>query len=201
MRTYTITRVDKSFDWASIPSFNIDCNLWLPKAQITATSQICYDDNAIYVRQYATEENIRAEEIGQLGQPFKDSCLEFFLSPLPNDSRYINIECNPNGCIFLGIGKIENGQINLFRLIKEVMPIQPKIIKTEAGWTLTYSIPFNFIQMFFPEFNPKPGVSIRANAYKCGDNTVQPHYLAWNPVELPNPNFHCPDFFGTMYFQ
>ncbi len=201
MRTYTISRVRDTLDWETIPSFNIDNNLWLPEAPISATAQICYDSNAIYVRQCAEELEIRAEETGPLGQPFQDSCLEFFFSPLPNDSRYINIECNPNGCLFLGIGKIEDGRTNLYRLVKNVLPIQPEITTNETGWSVTYAIPFPFIRMFFPEFAPASGDILRANAYKCGDKTVQPHYLSWNPIDLPNPNFHCPDFFGTMSFE
>lgn len=36
----------------------------------------------------------------------RDSCMEFFLKPNPeNDSRYLNFELNPRGTLFLGIGK------------------------------------------------------------------------------------------------
>lgn len=201
MREYTISRVGTTIDWFSIPSLAIDNNLWLPEAPVSATAQLCYNDDALHICLTAQEKNIRAEESGPIGEPCNDSCLEFFFSPLADDERYINIECNPNGCVYLGIGRVEDGRVNLFRLVKKAMPIQPEIVRTQTGWSVTYSIPFDFIRMFFPGFNPKSGASIRANAYKCGDKTVQPHYLAWNPVDLPNPNFHCPDFFGTMYFQ
>jgi hypothetical protein len=40
--------------------------------------------------------------------------------------------------------------------------------------------------------------TIRANFYKCGDLTAHPHFLSWNPIDLPKPDFHRPEFFGTL---
>ena len=42
---------------------------------------------------------------------------------------------------------------------------------------------------------------ICGNFYKCGDETVQPHYYSWNPVELVDPDFHRSEFFGKLYFE
>ena len=42
--------------------------------------------------------------------------------------------------------------------------------------------------------------SIRANFYKCADRTAHPHFLAWNRVDAPAPDFHRPDFFGELIF-
>jgi len=40
-----------------------------------------------------------------------------------------------------------------------------------------------------------------ANFYKCGDDTSKRHYLSWNPVKTPNPDFHRPEYFGTLNFK
>jgi hypothetical protein len=40
--------------------------------------------------------------------------------------------------------------------------------------------------------------SLRANIYKCGDKCDQPHFLSWSPIGLPNPDFHCPEWFGEI---
>ena len=42
------------------------------------------------------------------------------------------------------------------------------------------------------------GLRLRGNFYKCGDATVQPHYLAWNPVTSAVPAFHRPEDFGEI---
>ena len=198
MKTYTIVRQEDRIQWDSVPTLSIDTVLWLPAAPISAKAQVCYTESALHVCLTATEPNIRAEESGPLGQPCNDSCLEFFFSPVPTDSRYFNIECNPNGCIYLGFG---SDRYNLVRLIPEKMPIVPQISRTSDGWRVEYSVPYTFIRQFFPEFSPVSGSAIRANFYKCGDETVQPHYLSWNPVELVKPDFHRPDFFASMYFE
>ena len=38
----------------------------------------------------------------------------------------------------------------------------------------------------------------KANFYKCGDETLHPHFGCWNPVVAEEPNFHLPEFFGTL---
>lgn len=41
---------------------------------------------------------------------------------------------------------------------------------------------------------------IFGNFCKCADETAYPHYLTWNPIDLPQPNYHCPEFFGEIRF-
>ena len=45
------------------------------------------------------------------------------------------------------------------------------------------------------------GRTMRANFYKCGDLLPRPHFLSWNAISLPRPDFHCPEFFGTLRFM
>ena len=165
---------------------------------ISAQAQVCYDDENLYVRLSAVETNIRAELFGLLDQICEDSCLEFFFCPIASDSRYFNIECNPNGCLFLGFG---NNVQNLMRLIPENPPIQPVVKRTTDGWETVYAVPYTFIRQFFPDFSPAPGTQMRGNFYKCGDETVQPHYLCWNPVPMQNCAFHNPARFGILRFE
>ena len=196
MRTYTIIRRGENFSWAQVPGLFIDNLQWSPEVPICAQAQLCYDQDAIYVRLAATEPFIRAEETGKLGMPCLDSCLEFFFCPSDQDDRYFNIEYNPNACLCFGFGfgcRV--------RLVVSDDLLNPQVSVTEDGWQITFQLPLKLIRQFVPEFTPVSGGSIRANCYKCGNLTVQPHYLSWNKVELPNPNFHCPPHFGTMYFE
>jgi hypothetical protein len=41
---------------------------------------------------------------------------------------------------------------------------------------------------------------IMGNFYKCADDTAFKHYLSWNPILTPNPDFHRPEFFGELRF-
>jgi hypothetical protein len=47
---------------------------------------------------------------------------------------------------------------------------------------------------------PAPGVRWRANFYKCAEHNSHPHWLMWAPIDFPKPNFHLPEFFGTLEF-
>lgn len=198
MRSYTIKKIQGTPDWSTVPVMPIDTLLWTDSIDITAQAQLCWDQEALYLRMEAVEPHIRMEETGKLAMVCLDSCLEFFFSPVERPG-YFNIEMNPNGAIWLGYGPTPK---ELMRLVvpKIETLFNSKVEFTEGGWVLTYQIPFAFVRRFFPEFEAKEGTKMRANAYKCGDLTVKPHYLAWNPIDLEHPKFHCPEYFGNLIF-
>ncbi|MDO4488185.1 MAG: carbohydrate-binding family 9-like protein [Eubacteriales bacterium] len=200
MKEYTIIR---KTDWDNVPRLSIDHKEVMDfDEDIRAWAQVCYDDEYLYVRLSAYEKNIRAEQTGRFDMPCYDSCLEFFFSPDNNSLKYFNIEMNPNCSMFLGIGTNIEDLIRLDQLRKNgKFSFNPSVEYTEDGWVLTYSIPYSFIRFFFPNFNPKSGDTMRANAFKCGDKCVTPHYLSWNPVDPTVKNsFHNPHAFGLMKF-
>lgn len=198
MNTYLIKRCSQPINWDQIPALSISNYLWMEPLSISANAQLCYDDEALYVHMWATEKNILAEQDGPTGLPNLDSCLEFFFSPDPEDSRYFNFEFNPLVCVNVGFGYDRYKHV---RLLRDGEFFQAKVNCTENGWEIFYQIPYDFIRWFFPGFSPASGDQMRANFYKCGDHTAEPHYIAWNPVTQENPDFHVPTFFGTLYFE
>ena len=199
MKSYIITKKNEELNWNNVPALQVDTVQWLPDAGISAQAQLCYDEEAIYVRMTAKEANIRAQETGEVGMPCLDSCLEFFFCPMPHNKTYFNVEMNPNCCLYLGIG---TDRYDLIRLLShDENPFGAEAARTEDGWQLTYRIPVAFVQRFFPEFKAESGAMMRGNFYKCGDLTVQEHYYAWNPVETENPDFHLSEYFGKLYFE
>lgn len=197
MRTYTIQKIQGAPRWDAVPVMPIDNLLWTDSIDVSAQAQICYDEDYLYLRMEAVEPNIRMEETDILAAVCQDSCLEFFLRPTER-MDYFNIEFNPNKIVYLGFG---SGVHNLIRLLPDTDALfAPCVEFTNDGWVLTYRVPFSFVKQFFPEFEVKEGVKMYANAYKCGDETVKPHYLAWNPVNSMTPAFHRPQDFGTLIF-
>ena len=198
MREYTIVKKGAALDWQQVPALEIDNLLWTEKSDIQAKAQLCYDEKAIYVHLSAVEKYIRAEHTSVTGMPCEDSCLEFFFSPYEGDERYFNIEYNPNCCMYLGMGtNVET----LVRMLPEVEPFHPEARRTEVGWEIFYTIPLSFINMFFPDFRLESGRKMRANCFKCGDLTVNPHFFSWNAVTSETPAFHRPCDFGLMHFE
>ena len=199
MKQYTIKRF--AGDWSQIPVIDIDTVYLDTPDSIKAWAQIAYDDKGILVHQWTTEENFLAEQTGALGEPCKDSCLEFFFALDPEDPRYINIEFNANGCIYLGLGKADNnpGLVRMLVSVKEVFA--PEINREEKGWEITYCVPYSFITMFYPDFKAESGKVIHANVYKCADKSQPAHYMSWSPITTQQLSFHRRECFGTMQFE
>ena len=200
MKQYTITKCGEAPDWNVIPSLSIDEIYKEPSDWIGAWAQIAWNEEKLFVRLRAQEEEIRAEERGPVGSPCEDSCLEFFFSPMEDDIRYFNIEYNANACIYLGLGV--NVQ-TLVRLIPEDLDeiFFPKVVRYEGGWEVSYEIPYSFIRRVFPNFEAKSGKVMRANCFKCAEKTSRSHFRSWSPIEGVQNTFHRPDCFGAMIFE
>ncbi len=204
MKEAVIKRVNGTVDWEQIPCIDINEPLRGKATEVKAHAQICYDDNALYLRLTAFEKYIRAEENGPLGMPCEDSCLEFFFSPNEGDWRYLNLEFNPNCCLYIGMG---SGPHDLVRFVFEDESVPgvsfcPKVEYTEDGWNITYQMPYSFIRRYFPDFKAFSGKNMRANFYKCADLGETPHHLQWNPITRTGVSvFHTPQEFGTLHFE
>ena len=199
MKTYTLKKITGTPDWNTIEVMPIDTLLWTDPLPITAQAQICWDEDALYLRMEAVEPNIRMEESDPLAEICSDSCLEFFLQPT-DAPTYLNFEINPLANYLIG-----QGSCGVDKRLRVIVPdfetrMAPKVEFTEKGWVLYYKVPFDFIRLFYPQFEAKAGVKVRANCYKCGDLTVKEHYLAWNPVVNDEPAFHKPDYYGQLIF-
>ena len=68
-------------------------------------------------------------------------------------------------------------------------------IKGIHTWNLIVVIPLKLMGLD-PSNLPE---KILGNFYKCTDETMNPHFVSWSPIDLPEPNFHCPEFFGEIY--
>lgn len=200
LKTYTVVHVNGEPNWDMIPALDIDIQQWLDPVDIEAHAQLCYSDESLYVHMWAREANIRAEyeKSDLLAKTYEDSCLEFFISPVPDDNRYMNFEFNPNGAVGAEIGTTKTDRI---KLLPSEDPYQAKTAYTQDGWEITYQIPYSYIRMFYPSFEIEPGMELRANFYKCGNLTVNKHYLSWNPIESDTPNFHMLESFGVLVFR
>ena len=70
--------------------------------------------------------------------------------------------------------------------------------KKEGGeWDLTVFIPAECL----PDNFLHSGKEFTANFYKCGDKTMEKHYLSWAPIDTEKPSFHQPKFFGKAKLQ
>jgi hypothetical protein len=47
---------------------------------------------------------------------------------------------------------------------------------------------------------PESGTIWKVNLFRCAGPESPERYLAWRPTNAPEPNFHVPEAFGTLYF-
>lgn len=200
LRSYTVARIDGEPDWNTVAVLDIDNQQWLDPVDISAHAQLCYDDETFYVRMWAEEADIRAEYPVDdlLASTYEDSCLEFFLSPVPGDARYLNFEFNPNCAAGVEIGTMKTDRT---RLVRADDVYEASSARTEDGWEITYKVPFDFIRQFYPDFTAESGTVLRGNFYKCGNLTTNKHYISWNPIDSDTPNFHMPESFGELVLE
>ncbi len=196
-KSYTIARISGEPNWDGIASLDIDDAEWGDSFGISAHAKLCHDDQAIYVRMWAEEQDVRATYTPDdpLANCFEDSCLEFFLSPMVGDARYMNFEFNPNCALCNEIG---TQKANRERLHPADDVLDVSSVRTDNGWEITYRIPFDYLRQYYPAFSGESGTQMRGNFYKCGNLTANKHYLVWNHVDSDVPNFHAPESFGTL---
>lgn len=199
MKSYILKKNSGVPHWENIPALEINVP-YLERADIQAWARLCWDDSGIHVNLQAREANIRCQETGPLPVICEDSCLEFFIRPTQAMS-YFNFEWNPACGLWLGHGWNAKQLIRLAVTEEKDDLFHPQSYKTDDGWGITFHIPFAFIRHFFPDFKAYEGLEFHGNCYKCGDCTVQPHFLSWNPIDLDKQgqlSFHAPEYFGRM---
>lgn len=147
--------------------------------------------------------DLRATQIEDNGRSWEDSCCEFFVTD-PYDGTYYNFELTCIGSLLSSKRKSRLDSvlrekedvarvIRLSSLAHEETEISDRIF----SWTVAMLIPYDLIGI---DRDNVP-VSVRGNFYKCGDLTAHPHFLSWNPIGTPKPDFHRPEYFGELILR
>ena len=191
----------------------IDIQLFMgeePEHKPKTQAKLLYDDDNIYVIFRVEDQYVRAVNAKNPKIVCQDSCVEFFFTPGTSiGDRYFNIEVNCGGTMLFQYQADPRGESQILKDCKaegiEIAHSLPQRVEPEikepTTWTLEYRVPFKAIEKYSAIEKPGPGVVWRANLYKCGDKTSHPHWLTWSFVDFPTPNFHLPQFFGTLRFE
>ncbi len=162
--------------------------------------QIAYDQESIYVHYHVQEEFVKAQYIRPNENIWEDSCVEFFIS-FDDRQTYYNFEFNVLGAGLIGYGTTDKASRNRLTA-EEILSVstftQVKNIQGNKTWDTILVIP---ISLFGKKADELGGTTVQANFYKCGDSLPNPHFVAWNNIDFPKPNFHLPAFFGEIKFQ
>lgn len=160
--------------------------------------KVARSEDKLYIRFEVIEKNIKALYLNDQDPVWKDSCVEFFCK-IPGSERYFNFEFNCIGTCLASsrVGRNESVDFlpsSKMQRIERYASLPRKIRNGDEGeisWDLSIAIPFDLIGVFTSR-------QIYANFYKCGDDTLEPHYLSWNLIHTNQPDFHRTEFFGLL---
>lgn len=174
---------------------------YCPRAEF----RIAHTAGGILLHYRVREHSVAAVACRDNGNVWEDSCVEFFSMPA-DDGIYYNIECNCAGTVLVGAGRdrscrelapqrVLDGMRRWASMGRE--PFAERI--GEAAWEVALVIPYS--TYFLHSIASLGGQAVPANFYKCGDRLQRPHFLSWNPVKAPLPDFHRPECFGRLLFN
>jgi hypothetical protein len=206
--------IDANWDkpqWQKIEPVTLDYHMgtepkFVPKVQ----AKLMYDQENIYGIFQVEDRYVRSIVREYNGSVSTDSCVEFFFAPdsdLP--LSYFNLEINAGGTPlifyvakpwdkFTKLEKEDIEQIEIAHSLPEV--VDPEITEPTT-WYIEYRIPLSMLEKHSKVSPPKKGTVWKANFYKTGSKTSSPNFLTWSFVDHPKPNFHLPQFFGTLEFR
>ena len=171
---------------------------------LPVTVHVAHDNEKIYLYYQVQGEELRAINTKDFQSVWEDSCVEFFVQR-KGEKSYRNFEFNVHGVLLASQRESKESAEKLshetmssivrFTTIKHYYSAELEV----SDWTLYTEIPKQAIGFSIDE--EMSHHSIRANFYKCGDETTESHFISWNPIDLPKPNFHVPQFFGELTFE
>lgn len=197
--------------WSKTEPLRIDHHMGsLPSFIPTVEAKLAYDKDNVYVIFRVQDRHVRSVVQEYQGNVSGDSCVEFFFAPDPaRPLCYFNLEVNAGGTPL--IFYIQKPMSDVQRLTaEEIAQIEiahsmPRIVYPEiegpVTWTIECRIPLSVLEKYTPVTRPARGKAWKANLYKTGSRTSNPNYMTWAPVEFPRPNFHLPQYFGTLSFR
>lgn len=196
--------VSATLDKANVSFQKIDTVNWAefpykPEVEFRAA----HTGDSLLLNYRVTEEAVRAAAPADNGPVWEDSCVEFFVTF--DDKKYQNIECNCVGTILSAVGPDrdhrELAPSELLAAVKRHSSLSAGNLPAEGpvSWEVSLIVP---VETFFASgLKSFSGVKARCNFYKCGDKLPTPHFLSWNPIEVANPDFHRPEYFGNIEFE
>ena len=187
--------------------YNIDKVNWpasFPYCPET-TVEVKNNQDWLFLHFHVRGEQLRALTTEDQGAVWEDSCVEFFCQ-VPGDNHYMNFETNCIGAMVGSrrLGRAEDVQRftpDEMASIRRRCTYPREAFEEKDGmyeWDVELDIP---LRLIFRDQAPQFPQKLRCNFYKCADKTKNTHFVSWQPINTPTPDFHRPEFFGEITLQ
>lgn len=174
-------------------------------------AKLLYDLNHLYGIFRVRDRYVRSVHQRFHDPVSQDSCVEFFVQP-HGAKGYFNFEFNCGGTLhasyivdptrtpygfrdFTPLSRRDSRKVAIYHSLPNVVDPERQAPLT---WYLEFRISLDLLEKYCGPLEVTPGITWRANLYKCADHSSHPHWGAWSPVDALN--FHCPACFGTLRF-
>lgn len=219
MKSYSVKQLTESVQidnrwekqpWLDIPHLSLGFHMGdLPEHFPEVKVKLAYDLEVLYVIFQVDDRYVCARRQSYQEPVYQDSCVEFFFTPGEDISEgYFNLEVNCGGTALFHhqrgrqVGDVPVSEVDFQQV--QIAHSLPKVLNEEitesVTWVVEYCLPFSVLEKYAPLAQPSSSIIWRANFYKCADKSSHPHWLTWAPVELPDPDFHSPEYFGRLVF-
>ena len=213
---YEVLRIATDFDpsddavrWEALPALTVGHYLWLgngyePKVE----ARVGCSDHYLYVRFEAFEKRVRVRHLDFQAPVYKDSCVEMFIDPFPDKGLgYLNFETNAAGTMLLGFGPGRHDRVRVppddlagFRIQGSV---RGRLGRTDPGRVLDRPLPgpADAVPEVLRRRPPARASPARPTSTSAG---TRPRSLITGPGRRrgsPTPDFHRPEFFGSLVFS
>ncbi len=209
MKISKIDLAGRTFDeiFEGIAPEKIACCNWaedFPYAP-DVTFKMFHTGDKLYIRFDVEEQYTAARITEDNGDVWTDSCCEFFFSL--DGKAYYNIECNCIGRMLCG-HYTEKGApalragAEILSQVERITSLGYEPFEERVGdnkWSLVLIVPPTIFHQ--DKIESWEGLNLKINLYKIGDNLSKPHYLSWQPIALPKPCYHCPEFFTAVELE
>lgn len=204
MKTIEINKVQFSDDGKVLypaAANAIAVDNWNYPAEMDVHFGMAYDEDHFYLSYKVIEDHPKAICTTTNGPVWEDSCVEFFIAF--SDEGYYNLEFNCIGTKLTGFGTSNKDREWLKEEVVNTIVTTPSLgtqvidkVNSPGEWTLNVRIPKAIF--VHNEVKLEKGETFKVNFYKCGDKQKDVHFLSWNAIDHPTPNFHLPAFFGEL---
>ncbi len=193
---YRVRRSGPQPDWDRAEGLPLNACRWSPNPPPAVCLQALWREDALLVRLCSDEPPRRAVNTAEDSPVWEDSCLECFLGG--ENGYYVNLEGNARGALLAAFGPDRHRR----KTLAELGIPRPTLSAAPCGkgWQALFTVPAETLDALFG-LKLQAGLRLRANFYCCGDLTPRPCYASWSPVLTPVPDFHRPEFFGTLILE
>ena len=198
--------VPQVLDMMSVPFESVDTVNWPDeypyRPDVVFRMAWCPEGLVIHYR--VSEQSVRAVYAEDNGQVWTDSCCEFFLAP--DDTAYYNIETTCIGKMLIGYRRkgyeVIHAGADVLSQVERTASLGSEPFAERVGdnkWSLMLGLPTAVMHQH--KIESWDGLKLKVNLYKCGDKLSKPHFVSWQPISLPKPMFHCPEFFTEIELE